>query len=109
MHEYPAVVEIINKASEHSKGKFVKEINLVIGDLCGFVASSVELYFPIIAEGTCCEKAVLNIERIKPKLKCNKCGELFQRKMFSFNCKCGGEGLLTEIGTEFFIKSIEVD
>ncbi|GHU54992.1 hypothetical protein FACS1894132_10440 [Clostridia bacterium] len=109
MHEYPATVEIIKIAIEKSNGKYVKQINLVVGDLCGYVASSVELYFPIIAENTCCENAVLNIERIKPKLKCEKCGELFERELFSFLCKkCGGDGFPTDIGTEFFVRSIEI-
>lgn len=108
MHEYPATVEIIKIACERSNGKNVNKINLVVGDFCGYVASSIELYFPIIAENTCCKNAILNIKRVKPKLKCQNCGAFFDRKIFSFNCDCGGEGIPTEIGTEFFVKSIEI-
>lgn len=112
MHEYPITQRIIEVADSYAKknnADEVKIINLVVGDYSGYVASSIELYFDIIAEGSCCAKAKLNIERVKPKLKCNKCGEYFERKPFSFECPaCHGEGNPTEIGQEFYIRSIEV-
>ncbi len=112
MHEYPVTKQIIETASKYAKenhaGK-VRRINLVVGDYCGYVASSIELYFDIIAQGSPCEGAVLNISRVKPELKCDACGEFFVREPFSFKCPfCGGEGGPTEKGREFYIKSIEV-
>ncbi|SHJ63904.1 hydrogenase maturation nickel metallochaperone HypA/HybF [Parasporobacterium paucivorans] len=112
MHEYPVTKRIIAVASEFAAKNGideVKQINLVVGDYSGYVASSIELYFDIIAEGTPCSGSKLNIMRVKPKLKCSICGELFERKLFSFECPvCGGDGVPTEIGQEFYIKSIEV-
>lgn len=112
MHEYPITQRIIEIAQEFAKkndANEVKQINLVVGDYSGYVSSSIELYFDIIAEGSLSQHATLNIERIQPKLKCNNCGELFIRKPFSFQCPiCGGEGSPTEIGKEFYIKSIEI-
>jgi hydrogenase nickel incorporation protein HypA/HybF len=112
MHEYPITKRIIEIADEYAAknhAEEVKVINLVVGDYSGYVASSIELYFEIIAEGSACEKASLHIERVIPKLRCNSCGELFVRKAFSFECPyCKGEGSPTEIGQEFYIKSIEI-
>lgn len=112
MHEYPITQRIIEIAQEYATNHGadeVKVINLVVGDYSGYVASSIELYFDIIAEGSFCEKAALHIERIAPKLKCNQCSELFIRKPFEFECPyCKGEGRPTDIGKEFYIKSIEV-
>lgn len=112
MHEYPITLRIIEVAGEYAKknqADEVRVIHLVVGDYCGYVASSIELYFELIAEGTACEHAKLQIERVEPKLKCESCGELFVRKPFEFICpKCGGEGRPTQIGQEFYIKSIEV-
>lgn len=112
MHEYPITVRIIEIAEEFAKknnAKEVLQINLVVGDYSGYVASSIELYFDIIAEGSLCKSAKLNIERVIPKLKCNNCGQLFIRRPFSFECPaCKGEGSPTEIGKEFYIKSIEI-
>ena len=113
MHEYPITMRIIEISEEFAKknnAESIKQINLVVGDYSGYVASSIELYFDIIAEGSLAKNAKLNIERIVPKLKCNNCGSLFERKPFSFQCqKCKGEGTPTEIGKEFYIKSIEIE
>ena len=112
MHEYPITKRIIEIAEEYATSNHaneVKVIHLVVGDYSGYVASSIELYFDLIAAGSCCEGAKLSIERIKPKLCCGQCGEYFERKPYSFECpNCHGEGCPTEIGQEFYIRSIVV-
>jgi len=112
MHEYPITVRIIEIAEEYAKkneADKVVAINLVVGDYSGYVSSSIELYFDIIAQDSLCKDAKLQIERIKPKLKCSSCGELFLREPYTFTCPhCKGEGAPTDIGQEFYIKSIEV-
>jgi hydrogenase nickel incorporation protein HypA/HybF len=83
---------------------------LVVGELSGFIGDSIQLYFDIIAKGTLAENAELTIQYIKPKLKCKSCQKLFEREKFSFQCPfCGGEGLPSEIGKEFYIENIEVE
>lgn len=113
MHEYPITQRIIEIAEEYAiknGASKVNQINLVVGDYSGYVSDSIELYFEIIAKGSLCEHARLNIERVKPMLKCQACGKLFARKPFSFECPhCKGEGIPTEIGQEFYMKSIEVE
>lgn len=112
MHEYPITQRIIEIASEYAEkyhAKEVKAIHLVVGDTSGYVASSMELYFGLIAAGTSCEKAKLHIERVVPRLQCSTCSTLFVRKPFTFECPiCKGEGRPTTIGQEFYIKSIEI-
>ncbi len=112
MHEYPVTQDIIKIASKHAAeagtDAKIKKVTLVIGESCDLVGECIRLYFDIIAEGTACEGAELVIESVKPMLKCKACGKLFERKPFSFTCECGGDGEPTEIGREFFVKSIEV-
>lgn len=112
MHEYPITVRIIEIAEEYAKknnADKVIAINLRVGDYSGYVSSSIELYFDIIAQDSLCKDAKLQIERIKPKLKCTTCKELFLREPYTFTCPhCKGEGVPTDIGQEFYIKSIEV-
>ena len=113
MHEYPVTKRIIEIAEEHAaannSGK-VLEINLVVGEYSGYMSECIRMYFDIIAKGTCCEDAVLNIQEVKPKLECEGCGELFERSPFSFECPyCGGDGRPTDIGREFYIKSIVIE
>ena len=113
MHEYPITQQIIKIAEDHAReagAARVKTLRLVVGDYSGFIGDSIQMYFDVISEGTLCEGATIEIERVKPKLKCEKCGLYFERKLFSFSCPaCGGEGRPTEIGKEFYIDSIEVE
>lgn len=105
----PITQQIIDIASEYSKGKKVKTITLVIGDYSSFVGSSIQMYFDLISKGTICEGAKLLIERVVPMLICEVCSKHFERKIFSFECPfCGGTGSPCEIGKEFYIKEIEV-
>lgn len=115
MHEYPLtqqIIRIVETRAKESGAKRVSNIHLVVGEYSGVVADSILLYFDLISSGTLCENAVLNIKTVKPMLKCKKCGNLFERKPFTFSCTkegCIGEGEPTEIGREFYVESIEVD
>lgn len=113
MHEYPITEQIIKIAEKHcikAGGNRVTKVELVIGDYSGYVGESVQMYFDIIAEGTICDGATVEIEHIEPKLRCAECGELFKKRPLTFDCpSCGGQGEPTEIGKEFYIKSIEIE
>lgn len=113
MHEFPITEQIIKIAEERAiqaEAVRVTKVSLVVGDYSGFIGESIQMYFDIISKGTLCEGAVIEIERVKPKLQCGSCGAYFERQPMSFQCPhCGGEGGPTEIGKEFYIDSIEVE
>ena len=112
MHEYPVTLEIVRIAEKtaREKGGTVKAIHLVVGDDSGFIGESIQMYFDVISEGTLCEGALLTIKDIRPKMKCDRCGRLFERKRFSFTCPyCGGDGSPTDIGKEFYIESVDLE
>ena len=95
MHEYPVTVQIVDIASEtarKNKGR-VRRIDLVVGKDSGFIGESIQMYFDVVAEGTLCEGAKLVIEGVKPQLRCDHCGKLFERKRFK----------------EFYVKSVELE
>lgn len=112
MHELPIteqIIEICSNTAAKYRAK-VKHVTLVVGEDSGFIGESIQMYFDVIGQDTVCEGAKLSIIGVKPKLRCDACGELFERKLFSFTCpKCGGEGSPTEIGKEFYIKDVELD
>ena len=114
MHEYPITLEIVESAGRHARvhgAERVVGVKLVMGDHCGYLADAIEMYFDLVAEGGPCAGAKLEIERVKPLLRCRVCGGLFPRRPFEFSCPedgCGGEGMPTEVGREFFIRSIEI-
>ena len=106
MHEYPVTLEIVRMAEKtaREKGGIVKAIHLVVGEDSGFIGESIQMYFDVISEG------ILTIQDVKPKMKCDRCGCLFERKKFSFTCpRCGGDGSPTDIGKEFYIESVDLE
>ncbi|MDR3242739.1 MAG: hydrogenase maturation nickel metallochaperone HypA [Clostridiales Family XIII bacterium] len=112
MHELPITEQIIKIAEKHGR-KFrasrIESIRLIVGENSGFIGESIRMYFDIVAAGSMCEGARLEIEYVKPKLKCPSCGEFFYRKPLSFACPaCGACGEPTEIGREFYIDSVTV-
>jgi len=109
LHEYSLAQRVIETAAAHANGARVTSITLVIGGDAGILGESLRLYFDLIAAGTVCAAAKLEIETVTPMLRCKACGALFVRKPFSFDCPCGGEGAPTDIGREFYVKSIEVE
>lgn len=113
MHELPITQNIIKIAEEHARranARRVTLVKLVVGDYSGFIGDSIQMYFDIISQGTMVEGAKIEIEHIKPKLRCESCKQLFERKPFSFECPfCKGQGVPSEIGKEFYIESIEVE
>ena len=113
MHEYPITEQIVKMALNHleeSGAQKVTSIHLVLGENSGIVPESIHMYFDLIAEGTPCSQAEIEISRIKAKLRCPSCGTEFVRKPLSFACPvCGTDGHPTDIGKEFYLDSIEVE
>lgn len=109
MHEYPLARSILQTAEAYAGGAKVKKIALVIGESSGILGESLRMYFDLFAENTACEGAAIDIETLQSRLRCKSCGALFERKPFSFECPCGGEGRPTDIGREFYLKHIEVE
>jgi hydrogenase nickel incorporation protein HypA/HybF len=84
-------------------------VRIVVGERSGYIGESIQMYFDIISKGTLCEGATLDIEAVRPKLRCPACARLFERQPLRFDCPaCGTGGHPTDIGREFYIDSIEV-
>lgn len=115
MHEYPATLAIIDIARRQARARGadrVLGITLVVGENSGYLPECIELYWDIIAGEGMCAGARLTFERVRPLLRCRRCGGLFPRLPFRFDCPepgCGGEGGPTDIGREFYVKSIEIE
>ncbi len=113
MHELSVTEQLLNVVLEHARkagAKEVLKVNVVIGDLTGFVNESVQFYFEILSKGTEAEKASLAIVRIPARARCRACGKEFQPDGGGWHCPhCGG--LIEEVtaGRELYVESIEVD
>lgn len=113
MHEYAVTKGLINIVLEEAhkaNAEKVTEIHLVIGDLSTIIDDSVQMYFDIISQGTIAEGARLFFKRIAAEFQCKSCRHKYQKPKLGFDCPaCGGLGVPTGVGKEFYIESIEVE
>lgn len=113
VHEASAVEAIIATALDEvaSRGiSGIRRIDLVVGEATGYMLESLDFYFRTMTKGGPLEGTSLGVRYIKPLLRCASCGGSFERVRFSFSCpRCGGEGIMTPVGTEFYIEAMDVD
>jgi hydrogenase nickel incorporation protein HypA/HybF len=76
MHELSiaqALIGHLEDAAAREGGGRVCRVDLVVGALSGVDPEALDLAFPIAAEGTVAEGAVLTIERTDAKMRCRAC------------------------------------
>lgn len=113
MHECSVTEQLVSIAKSHAESAnavSVKKVSVVVGEVTGYMADSLRFYFTLLSRDTILEGAELDVRYIKPRIRCPKCGLLFYREKFSFDCPtCKIPGEMTKEGTEFFIDSIEIE
>ncbi len=80
MHELSITQAMIEPVKEHAGkagAKKVKRINLVIGELSGFVGKRVQFYFNEISVGTVMENAELTFKTVPTMCRYRDCGKEF--------------------------------
>jgi hydrogenase nickel incorporation protein HypA/HybF len=86
-------------------------VNLVIGDLTGFVDDSIQFYFDFLTKGTTAEGAQLHFERIGARVKCKACDAEYvppdSRIWACPECETPGGEIIA--GKEFYVASIEIE
>ncbi len=104
------VLEIaVDKATE-AGAKRVKFIDLVIGDMSGFMTESVQFYFDFLANDTIASGAVLRFRHIPIEVRCRHCNRVFKPTTETWNCPdCGERDVEVLAGKEFYVESIEVE
>jgi len=89
MHELGITENIVNialsKANEANATR-ITQINLVIGELSGFVPDCIQFYFDSFKEDTIAEQAVLRFDVVPAQLRCRDCAALFMPQDTMWSC-----------------------
>jgi hydrogenase nickel incorporation protein HypA/HybF len=113
MHELAItqdMLDIVLQQAAEAGAKKVETINLVIGELTGFVEECVKFYFDFLAKDTIAEGASLEFTLVAPQARCQKCGGTFKPKEYDWSCpECGGSDIEITAGRELFVESIQVE
>ena len=113
MHELGVTENIVNitlaKAGEAQANKVI-QINLVVGELSGFVPDCIQFYFDSLSKDTIAQGAVLHFESVPAQLRCRDCSTIFPPQDTLWSCpECGGQSVEIFKGRELYIESVEVE
>ena len=113
MHELAitqSMFDIVLKQAEKAHAKKVTKINLVIGEMTGVVADSVQFYLDFMTKDTIAEGAAVSFRIVPAKAQCRNCNRIFELPEFDWTCpNCKGTIIDVIAGKELFVESIEVD
>lgn len=114
MHELSitqSVLDIVLRHAQQSSARRILGINLVIGELTGFVDDSIQFYFDFMSKDTLAQGAELNFERIPAQVRCHICGAEYvppdSRLWACPECEALGGEIIS--GREFSVASIEIE
>ncbi len=114
MHELPITESILRIALEHAETQKVRKIvsiHMQIGILSDIQSEWLQRYFDYLSKGTIAEGALLKIEKLPAKIKCNACNNHYEKntlKKEDLVCPtCGEIGGTLLSGGEYFIKEME--
>jgi len=113
MHEFgitESIISIVLGKAKEAQAHRISQINLVVGELSGFVSDCIQFYFDFLSKDDIAEGAVLNFELAPAQLRCQHCSTIFRPQDTSWTCpECQSQDVEIAGGRELYVKSIEVE
>ncbi|HID43560.1 MAG TPA: hydrogenase maturation nickel metallochaperone HypA [Archaeoglobaceae archaeon] len=101
-----SLFEHVMKIAEENNAKKVSKITLKMGELLLINPEQLEFCFRVLSNGSILKDSKLEIEFVKPLVKCIACGKEYN-EVRSY-CDCGGI-VSVEGGKDIIIKKIEME
>jgi hydrogenase nickel incorporation protein HypA/HybF len=101
-----SLFEHVIRIAEKNKAKKVSKISLEMGELLLINPEQLEFCFKVLINGSVLKDVELDIEFVKPLVKCMACGREYT-DIRSF-CECGGI-VSVEGGKDIIIKKVEME
>lgn len=108
MHELSIARNIVAIVCERAGTHPVARVTLEVGALSGVMAEAIAFCFPIVAEGTACAGARLEIRVIAGRARCRECGIEFAQVRLGAPCPCGARSSDRIGGDELNVKEMEL-
>ena len=109
MHELGIARNIVAIVCERAGATPVKRVTLEVGALSGVMADAIAFCFPVVAEGTVCAGARLDIREIPARARCRACGDEFAQARLGEPCPCGARDGERVSGHELNVKEMELE
>lgn len=114
MHELSVTESILKIALETAtqvNARAITAIDVVIGDLSGLAAESVQFYFDVLSRETLAAGAQLRFRRDPALCTCLTCGQQAEVRppLVAVCACCGSRRVQVSGGRAFFIASVDVE
>ena len=110
MHELSIAEAVVQIACRHAGDRQVTKVEVQVGHLRQVVPSALELAFALVAEGTVCEGADLELEEVPAAGRCRRCAARSALPGFPLVCeRCGSWDVEVERGEELLVDSLELE
>jgi hydrogenase nickel incorporation protein HypA/HybF len=108
MHELSIASAVLAAAERAAAGERVAAVRLRVGALRQVTPSSLAFYWPIVARGTVCADARLELEPVPARARCPGCARNWELTEPLLRCaECGAPATVVS-GEELEIESIDV-
>jgi hydrogenase nickel incorporation protein HypA/HybF len=109
MHELSITQTVVTTVTQRMQDARVCRIRLEVGRLSGLVPDAVRFCFEMVAAGTTCEGAALEIDEPPGRAVCRTCGAAFETGEVLPLCDhCGSADVEVQGGRELRIREVEV-
>ena len=109
MHELGIARNIVAIVSDAARGRKVRRVTLEVGALSGVMTDAIAFCFPVVAEGTVVQDALLDIHEIEGRARCTVCASEFAMPTLYTACPCGSRQIERLQGGELNIKTMELE
>lgn len=113
MHEMgitSGILESSVDAAQKAGATRITEIRISVGELTEVVEFALQFAFEALTPGTLAEGAVLVVNHVPARSRCNDCGAEYAHDRFEMLCpECGSFNVVLLQGRELQIDSIEAD
>ncbi len=113
MHELSVTQDLLQRTLFHAQqagARQIRQVNLTVGELAGYVDQSIEFYWNILAEGTLCQNARLQIQKVPARFLCQDCrSEFVVENELIFCPECQSHRAQLIQGDEFYLQSIDIE
>lgn len=113
MHELSVtegILKIVEDEAVKHNVERISKIKIKMGVLSDLLPDCINYYFKIVSKNTVAEGAVIEIEKLPLKVRCNGCDSISNIEIRHFRCPaCGSQDLKIIGGNEFYIDSMEAE
>ena len=108
MHELSITQSVVDAVTRRMGDASIRRVRLEVGKLSGLVPDAVQFCFEVVAVGTTCEGALVEIDEPCGHALCRTCGRAFETGDVLPLCECGSADIAVEGGRELRIREVEL-